>query len=177
MIFTETNLKDAYTLELEKKEDQRGFFARTYCQDEFKVMGISFTPVQANLSYNKYRHTLRGMHYQASPFEEAKLVSCIKGAIFDVIIDIRPGSPTYCEWIGVELSADNKRLLFVPEGFAHGFLTLERETEISYLMSEFYTPGTGRGIRWDDPVFHINWPGEIEVISEQDKKWPSFNQK
>lgn len=174
MKFTETKLKDAYTLELEPKEDKRGFFARTYCRKEFEEIGIDFTPVQANISYNRSKHTLRGMHYQVSPFEEAKLVFCVKGAIFDVIIDIRQGSPTVLEWIGVELNHDNKKMIFVPEGFAHGFLTLDDETEVFYLMSEFYSPGSGRGIRWNDPAFNIHWPEEIAVISEKDKNWPDY---
>lgn len=175
MNFSETKLSGAYILELEKKKDSRGFFARMYCEDEFKNRGISFTPVQANVSFNQHKNTLRGMHYQVPPFEEAKLVWCTRGAIYDVIIDIRPESPTANEWIGVELSAENKRMIYIPTGFAHGFLTLEDETEVSYLMSEFYKPGAGKGIKWDDAAFNIDWPAEVAVISEKDKKWPPYN--
>ncbi len=176
MKFAETKLKGAYILELEKLEDERGFLARTYCENEFKNSGISFSPVQTNLSFNQHKHTLRGMHHQAPPFEEAKLVQCIRGAIYDVIIDIRPESPTVNEWVGVELSDENRKMIFIPKGFAHGFLTLEDETEVSYLMSEFYKPGADRGIRWNDPAFNIDWPAEVAVISEKDKNWPLSQQ-
>lgn len=176
MIFTKTNLEDAYILELEKKDDERGYFARTYCKDEFKENGISFTPVQANISYSKHKHTLRGMHYQIAPFEEAKLVGCIRGSIYDVIIDIREGSPTMNKWLGIEISEENKKMLFVPKGFAHGFLTLEDKTEASYLMSEFYKPGFDRGIRWDDSFYNIEWPAEAKILSEKDRNWPSVKE-
>jgi len=177
MFFSKTKLRDAYVLELDRKEDERGFFARTYCENEFEERGIPFTPVQANISYNRHKHTLRGMHCQAAPYEEAKLVSCIKGAIYDVIIDLRPDSPTFNEWTGIELSAENRLMLFVPKGFAHGFLTLKENTEVSYLMSEFYKPGAGRGIRWDDSSFNIDWPAPIAVISDKDKAWPAYKVK
>lgn len=178
MIFTETKLKDVFILELEKNVDERGYFARTFCENEFSNAGIPFKPVQANISYNQHKHTLRGMHYQASPDEEAKLVNCVRGAIYDVIIDIRVGSPTFNKWLGIELSAENKKMLYIPEGFAHGFITLADDTEVNYLMSEFYKPGSGRGLRWDDPAFNIEWPAEISVISEKDKQWPPYkNQK
>ena len=173
MIFLETTLDDAYILKLEKKEDNRGFFARSYCENEFKKHGISFTPVQANISYNKYKHTLRGMHYQEPPHAEAKLIRCVRGSIYDVIIDIREGSPTMNKWFGVEISAENKKMLFIPKGFAHGFLTLEEKTEVSYLMSEFYKPGFGRGIKWDSAFYNIKWPSEATVVSEKDKNWPA----
>lgn len=172
MIFTQTKLKDAFILDIEKKEDERGFFARTYCKNEFGENGISFTPVQANISYNRLNHTLRGMHYQVSPYEEAKLVSCVNGGIYDVIIDMRPDSPTCDQWIGVELTAENHRMLYIPEGFAHGFITLKRETQVIYMMSEFYTPGSGAGLKWNDPYYNIIWPEKPEVISEKDKNWP-----
>lgn len=143
-----------------------------YCQEEFENIGISFSPVQANISYNRHKYTLRGIHYQVSPFEEAKLISCVKGVIYDVLIDIRPGSATFNQWTGVELSSANKKMIYIPEGFAHGFLTLEEETEVYYLMSEFYKPGAGRGIRWNDPFYNIKWPAEPKVISDKDKRWP-----
>lgn len=172
MIFKETKLKDAYTIDLEKKDDERGFFARTYCQNEFRSAGIPFTPVQANISFNRHKHTLRGMHYQEAPDEEAKLVYCTRGSIYDVIIDLRPDSSSYMQWVGIDLTRNNRRMLYVPEGYAHGFLTLEDETEVSYMMSEFYKPGSGQGIHWNDPAFNIDWPAEAEVISEKDKSWP-----
>lgn len=174
MIFTETKLKDAYCIGLEKLEDDRGFFARTWCHREFKEKGISFNLVQGNVSFNKKRGTLRGMHYQAAPYEEAKLVWCIRGAMYDVIIDLRPYSETFKQWISVDLTAENKKLLYIPEGFAHGFLTLMDNTEVFYLMSEFYVPGSARGVRWNDPSFQIHWPAEVIVISEKDRQYPDF---
>jgi len=174
MIFNETKLKGAFIIDLEKHQDGRGFFARAYCEKEFRDHGIEPDVVQANVSYNKYKHTLRGMHFQAEPYGEAKLVRCTRGAIYDVIIDVRKNSPTYKEWIGVELSEDNYRMLYVPEGFAHGFITLHDETVITYQVSEFYTPGAEKGIRWDDPEFGIDWPAEPVIISEKDENWPDF---
>ena len=177
MIFNETKLKDAFIIDLEKHQDDRGFFARAYCEKEFRDHGIESAVVQANVSYNKYKHTMRGMHYQTEPYGEAKLVRCTKGAIYDVIIDVRKKSPTYKEWIGVELSEDNYRMLYVPEGFAHGFITLHDETEITYQVSEFYTPGAEKGIRWDDPEFDIDWPAEPAVISGKDENWPDYKNR
>ena len=177
MRFFETELKEAYTIELEEYEDERGFFARTFCVNEFAEEGIDFNPVQQNLSNNKSIHTLRGMHYQESPHEEAKLVSCVRGSIYDVILDIREDSPTLNKWLGVELSALNRKMLFVPKGFAHGFLTLEDDTEVSYLMSDFYKPGIGKGICWNDPFYNIKWPADVKVISEKDKNWPVCNEE
>jgi len=174
MLFKKLALKDAHVLELDKLEDERGYFARSYCEHEFERAGIPFVPVQANISYSRTKGTLRGMHYQAYPHEEAKLVRCIKGSIYDVIIDLRPDSDTKDQWIGVTLSADNKKMLYVPEGFAHGFLTLEDDTEVSYLMSAFYESDAGLGICWDDPAFNIDWPVEINVTSEKDSKWPRY---
>jgi len=174
MEFIETELNEAYIIELEEHVDERGFFARTFCVNEFAEEGIDFNPVQRNLSYNKFKHTLRGMHYQESPYEEAKLVSCVRGSMYDVIIDIREDSTTLDKWIGVELTASNRKMLFVPKGFAHGFLTLEDDTEVSYLMSDFYKPGVGRGIKWDDPYFNIKWPAEVSVISDKDRNWPTY---
>jgi len=176
VIFHETALKGAFIIEIEKHEDNRGFFARGWCQKEFEEHGLVTRVVQANISYNKNRGTLRGMHHQAAPHEETKLIRCTKGALYDVIIDLRPGSATYKQWIGVELTAGNYKLLYVPENFAHGFQTLEDNTEAVYQVSQFYTPGAEQGIRWDDPTFNIKWPGEVEVISDKDANWPDFLQ-
>jgi dTDP-4-dehydrorhamnose 3,5-epimerase len=174
VIFQETKLAGAYTIELERREDERGFFARGWCQQEFERQGLVSRLVQANISFNKQRGTLRGMHYQASPFEETKLVRCTRGAICDVIIDLRPESPTYGQWLGVELTADNYRILYVPERFAHGFITLEDNTEVTYQVSQFYTPACERGIRWNDPAFGVRWPVEVQVISQKDSSWPDW---
>ncbi len=176
MVFKDTELKDAYIIELERLSDERGFFSRTYCEHEFREHGIEHHIVQANVSYNKVKGTLRGMHYQMQSYGEAKLIRCTKGAIYDVIIDIRPDSKSYKNWISVELNEQNHRMLYVPEGFAHGFITLEDSTEVSYQMSEFYKPGVGKGIRWNDPAFAINWPVAVSEISEKDKNWTDFKQ-
>ena len=174
MIFKETNLKGAYLIELDKLQDERGFFARSYCQREFEEHGLNPRVVQCNVSYNVKKGTMRGMHYQVPPYEEAKLVRCTKGAIYDVIIDLRPDSKTYMKHYGVQLDSENRSMLFVPEGFAHGFLTLEDNTEVFYQMSEFYAPDSARGFRWNDPAFDIEWPIEIKVISERDRTYPDF---
>lgn len=176
MIFTETKLKGAYIIELEKLEDERGFFARSFCQREFDEHGLNPRVVQCNVSYNKKKGTLRGMHYQIAPYQEAKLVSCIRGAIYDLIIDLRPDSETYCQWLAVELTANCSQLtaLYIPEGFAHGFQTLEDDTLVFYQMSEFYHPECARGIRWDDPMFGIKLPIEQLTISTKDKSFKSF---
>lgn len=175
MIFTETKLAGASLIDLEKREDSRGFFARAWDQKEFEEHGLNPEVVQCNLSFNKYSGTTRGMHYQAAPHEEAKLIRCTRGSIFDAIIDLRPKSPTFREWVGVELSSENRRMLYVPEGFAHGYQTLEDDTETFYQVSEWYAPESERGIRWDDPAFGIVWPetGSRE-ISEKDLNWPEF---
>lgn len=174
MLFSETQLKGAYIIEIEKLEDNRGFFARSWCQKEFEAHGLNPRIVQANVSYNKRKGTLRGMHYQKTPYEETKLVRCTKGAIYDVIIDLRPTSTTYGQWIGVELTKDNYKMLYVPENFAHGFQTLEDDSEAIYQVSQFYTPGAESGIRWDDPAFNIDWPIGVQVISDKDKSWPDY---
>jgi dTDP-4-dehydrorhamnose 3,5-epimerase len=174
MLFSETQLKGAYIIEIEKLEDNRGFFARSWCQKEFEAHGLNPHVVQANVSYNKRKGTLRGMHYQKTPYEETKLVRCTKGAIYDVIIDLRPTSTTYGQWIGVELTKDNYKMLYVPENFAHGFQTLEDDSEAIYQVSQFYTPGAESGIRWDDPAFNIDWPIGVQVISDKDKSWPDY---
>ncbi len=174
MIFTETKLKGAFLIEVQKFEDDRGFFGRTFCQKEFQKYGLNPNVSQANVSYNKKKGTLRGMHYQASPYEEVKLVRCTRGSICDVIIDMRPDSTTYKQWTYAELRADNYQMLYVPEGFAHGFQTLEDDTEVIYQVTQFYTPGSERGIRYDDPVFNIAWPLAAQVISEKDRNWPDY---
>jgi dTDP-4-dehydrorhamnose 3,5-epimerase len=229
MLFTETKLKGAFIIDLQKLEDERGFFARSWCQREFEAHGLNPQLVQCNISFSLKKGTLRGMHYQAKPFEEAKLVRCVRGSIYDVIIDIRPDSPTYCQWIAVELSSPRfhlpspisllptqglgsaadcspltahssevtahslqltahtsevtagrspltayYKMVYVPEGFAHGFLTLEDNTEVFYQMSEFFAPEYARGFRWNDPAFGIRWPLEPQVISERDRTYPDF---
>lgn len=174
MIFHETKLKDAFILDLEKRGDHRGFFARTFCADEFKKHGLNTSFVQGNMSLSTEKHTLRGMHFQVDGAEEAKLIRCTKGAILDVIIDIRKDSPSYCEHIAVELTEDNYRQLYVPEGFAHGFITLTETIEVSYLVSEFYTPGKESGIRWNDPLFNIQWPTDSPILSEKDATHPDY---
>ena len=174
MIFTETTLKGAFLIDLEKLEDSRGFFARTWCQHEFEAHGINCQLLQCNLSYNKKKGILRGMHFQSSPHEEAKLIWCIKGAIFDVIIDLRPGSPTFSQHITAVLTAENRRMIYVPRGFAHGFQTLQDDTEIFYQMSEYYAPEYAKGVRWNDPVFGIQWPDDERVISGRDQSYQDF---
>jgi len=177
MIFTPTPLDGAYLIEPERLSDERGFFARVYCEDEFREAGISFEIVQANVSMNTHKGTVRGMHYQAAPHQEAKCVRCVKGAMYDVIIDLRPESPTFTKWTGVELTEENRQTLFVPEGFAHGFQTLHDNTEVFYLMSAPYEDASGRGVRHNDPKFNINWPIEVRMISEKDNSWPTFDQE
>jgi len=169
MIFTETKLKGAYVIEVEKLEDERGFFGRSWCANEMKDRGLSTNICQANISFNKKKGTLRGMHYQVAPYREAKLVRCTRGSIYDVIIDLRKESLTFKDWIGVELTRENYKMLYVPEDFAHGFITLEDNCEINYLMTEFYVPGAGATIRWNDPSFKIKWPVKPLVMSEKDR--------
>ena len=176
MIFHETRLPGVFEIHLEPKTDERGFFARTWCQAEFEAQGLHPNLVQCSISFNNRKGTLRGMHYQAQPHAEAKLVRCTKGAIIDVAIDLRPASSTYRDWVAVILTADNRNMVYVPEGCAHGFLTLADETEVFYQMSEFYSPESARGVRWNDPAFQIVWPAAIEVISERDRTYPDFEQ-
>jgi dTDP-4-dehydrorhamnose 3,5-epimerase len=174
MKFTPTEIADVFVVELEKREDDRGFFARGFCQREFEEHGMVSQVVQANISYNKYKGTLRGMHYQVSPYEETKFLRCTKGAVYDVIIDMRPESLSYMKWFGVELTDKNYKMLYVPRNFAHGFQTLEDETEVMYLVSEFYAPQSERGVRFDDPAFNIQWPLKVAQISEKDAAWPNY---
>ena len=174
MIFSETRLKGAFIVEPERLYDERGFFARTFCAEEFVANGLNPRFVQCNISFSERRGTLRGMHYQVAPHEEAKLVRCTMGAIYDVIVDLRPASSTFRQWIGVELTSENRRMLHVPEGFAHGFLTLQDNTEVLYQMSEFYHPESARGIRWDDRSLAIDWPSEVRLVSERDRQLPNL---
>lgn len=174
MIFAETPLKDAYIIELDRIEDERGFFARSWCVTEFEEHGLNSNLVQCNVSFNKKKGTLRGMHYQAAPHEEAKLVRCTKGALYDVIIDLRPDSPTFKRCFGVELTADNRKALYIPEGFAHGFQTIQDDTEVFYQMSEFYHPESARGIQYDDPAFGIEWPLSNPNTSPKDSTYKDF---
>lgn len=174
MLFKKTSLKDSCIIELELIEDERGFFARSFCRREFEKHGLNPCIAQCNVSYNKRRGTLRGMHYQVDPHKEVKLVSCLRGSIYDVIIDMRPDSPTYCNWLAVELSAKNHKTLYVPEGFAHGFQTLEDDSVVLYQMSEFYYPECSRGISWNDPSFGVNWPVPDPMLSERDRSHPVF---
>lgn len=167
-------LAGAFLIALDRHEDMRGSFARVWCEKEFTEQGLVAQVVQANSSFNYKAGTLRGMHYQAAPHRETKLVRCTRGALFDVIVDLRPESPTYRHWTGVELTADNDRMLYVPVDFAHGFITLENNTEVNYLVSEAYAPGVERGLRWDDPAIGIDWPRPVMVISEKDAAWPDF---
>ena len=174
MKFTETKLKGAFVVEIEKLADDRGFFARSWCRKEFEAQGLTSRVVQSNVSFNRKKGTLRGLHYQIAPRQECKLIRCTRGAIYDVIIDLRAESPTYKQWVGVDLTADNYRMLFVPEDFAHGFITLTDNTEITYQVSQFYTPGAEKGIRFNDPAFNIQWPLDVLVISDKDRGWPDF---
>lgn len=174
MIFTETKLAGAFLIEPELIHDDRGFFAVLWSEAEFRANGLNPRVVQSNSSYNKLKGTLRGMHFQINPHEEAKLVRCTAGAIFDVIVDLRKDSRTFREWIGFELSAKNRHLLYVPEGFAHGYQTLADDSEISYQISESYHPESARGVRWNDPAFGIEWPEQVTVIAERDDSYPDF---
>jgi dTDP-4-dehydrorhamnose 3,5-epimerase len=170
-----TPLPGAFVVEVEPREDARGLFARTFDGEAFAEAGIPFEPVQASTSYNPRRGTLRGLHFQAAPHEEAKLVRCTRGAVFDAIVDLRAGSEACCSWFGLELSADNRLALYVPKGFAHGFQSLEDDSEVLYMMDAPYAPDAARGVRWDDPAFGIEWPAAEELlISERDAAYPDF---
>ena len=174
MIFTPLKLPGAFLIDLERQDDERGFFARTWSRSEFEEHGLNPRIEQCSVSFNRRRVTLRGMHYQAAPYEEAKIVRCTTGAIYDVIIDLRSSSPTFARWEAAELSAHTHRMLYVPEGFAHGFLTLEDDTEVFYQISEVYSPDHSRGVRWDDPAFGIAWPADDRTIVERDRHYPDF---
>ena len=173
MRFRPTKLEGAYVLELERSEDERGFFARTWCRDELAAHGLTTDVAQCSVSRNALAGTLRGLHFQTAPHEEVKLVRCTRGVIFDVIVDLRPGSRSHGDWYGLELDAERGNALYIPKGFAHGFQTLADDSEVFYMMSDPYVPEAARGVRWDDPAFGIDWPAaESRVISERDLAWP-----
>lgn len=172
MRFSEIGLKGTWVIDPEPHEDERGRFMRAWCAREFAEHGLDFLPVQANMGYSARKGTIRGMHFQETPAIEAKLMRCTRGAIFDVVIDLRPKSPSFSEWRGIELTAQNGRMLYVPERCAHGYQTLEESTEIYYMTSALYAPGAVRGVRFDDPAFSIQWPLVPTVVSEQDCNWP-----
>jgi dTDP-4-dehydrorhamnose 3,5-epimerase len=174
MIFSETKLKGAFLIEPERKEDHRGFFARTWCQKKFEEHGLNSKLAQCSISFNKKKGTLRGMHFQVAPFEETKLVRCTKGGIFDVIIDLRSNSETFKKHFSVILNEENRLMLYIPEGFAHGFQTLADNTEIFYQMSQFFSPEHSGGVRWNDPVFGIQWPADERIILDRDSNYPDF---
>jgi len=171
MLFTETKLRGAWILDLERREDERGFFARAFCQREFKENGLKPVIAQANVAFNRYKGTLRGMHFQFPPAAETKLVRCTRGAILDVIVDLRPESATYLQHVEVELNENNNRGLYVPERFAHGYQCLADRTETSYQVGEFYTPGAEGGLRYDDPLLNLKWPLPVSVVSDKDRHW------
>jgi len=173
--FVPTSLAGAYVIEQERHMDERGFFARTWCADEFARHGLEPKLAQSNVSFNRCRGTLRGLHYQTPPFAEVKLVRCTRGALFDVAVDLRPDSPTFRRWVGSELTEDNGRALYVPRGFAHGFLTLVDATELAYQMSTPYAPEAQRGIRWDDPFVGVAWPEGVQVIAPRDRDYPDVD--
>jgi len=177
MIFLETPLRGAYVIEIEKREDGRGFFARSWCKEEFAAKGLDTRLVQCNVSFNKKKGTLRGLHYQLPPHAETKLVRCTKGALYDVIVDLRADSPTFLTWFGVELTAENYRMLYIPQRLAHGFQTLKDGTEIFYQMSEFYAPEAARGLRWDDPRLGIVWPMADRTISKKDTEYANLDER
>lgn len=174
MYFQETQLQGAFIVDLERREDTRGFFARSWCADEFAVCGLESRLVQCNISFNQRRGTLRGMHFQIAPHSETKIARCTMGAIYDVIIDLRPASPTYTQHFGIELNAQNRRMLYIPEGFAHGFQTLTDDTEVFYQMSEFFHPESAGGVRWNDPAFAIDWPLPDPIMADKDRAYPDF---
>lgn len=174
MKFHQTNLKDAMLIDLERRGDDRGFFARTFCVDEFAAQGLPTEFVQQNTSYSANKGTLRGMHFQTAPHGEDKLIRCLRGAIVDIIIDLRPDSPTYKKWEAFELDDVNKRQLLVPKGFGHGFQTVSDHVEVTYLVSAKYTPSAEGGVRWNDPAFGITWPLEPTDMSDKDRNWPDF---
>ena len=177
MIFQATKIRGAHVIDLERRTDSRGYFARAWCQKEFEAHGLTARMAQVNVSSNMQQGTLRGMHYQLPPYREAKVISCTRGAIYYVAIDLRADSPTYMQWVAVELTAENRRMLFLSEGCAHGFQTLRDDTEILYFMSEFYCPGHSRGVRYDDPAFGISWPLPITSVSDADRAWPDYKKK
>lgn len=177
MIFKDTPISDAYIIEPEKISDHRGFFARIWCQDKLRKMGLKSELAQSNVGFSYQKGTLRGLHFQESPHAEVKIVRCSRGAIFDVIVDLRPESPSYKHWFGVELSDENCKMIYVPEGVAQGYITLADNTEIYYHTTEFYHPESASGVRFDDSEFGIVWPIEIAAISQQDREWPDYSSR
>lgn len=175
MLFTQTPLQGAYVIEINKIGDDRGFFGRSWCRKEMQQAGLDTDMAQINTSLSRQRGTLRGLHFQLAPFQENKMIRCTRGAVFDVIVDLRPESPTFRQWFGIELTADNHKALYSPKGFAQGFITLQDDTEITYFASEFYAPGKDRGVRYNDPQFGIQWPLPPVVISDKDQNWPDFS--
>jgi dTDP-4-dehydrorhamnose 3,5-epimerase len=174
MLFTETRLKGAWLLDLELRQDSRGFFARTFCRNEFAAHGVDFAGAQANIALSYRKGTIRGLHYQAAPAAETKLIRCTAGAIFDVIVDLRPESPTYLQYTGAELTAQNRRSLLAPAGFAHGYQTLTDDAEVSYLVDQFYAPACERGVRFNDAALGIAWPLPVSEVSAKDLAWPNL---
>jgi dTDP-4-dehydrorhamnose 3,5-epimerase len=174
MIFHETGLDGAFVIEIEKWKDDRGFFSRLWCRKEYEDNGLNSSVAQINVGYSIKKGTLRGLHYQVAPHEEVKIIRCTKGAIYDVIVDLRPSSPTYMQWISKEISEDDRLMIYVPEGFAQGYITLTDNTEIYYQASQFFAPESARGIRYDDPAFGIRWPATVTVISDADRRWPNW---
>jgi dTDP-4-dehydrorhamnose 3,5-epimerase len=174
MTFNETKLTGVFEISFEPMHDERGFFARSWCQHEFEQHGLNSAIAQCNVSFNEKKGTLRGVHFQAEPHPEEKIVRCTQGAIYDVVVDLRAGSPTFKKWIGVYLTAANRRMIYVPKGCGHGLLTLEDQTEVHYQMSEFYHAELSRGVRWNDPALQIDWPDEPTVMSERDRSYPDF---
>ena len=174
MVFTETKLPGVFILDLELKQDERGFFARAWCQEEFEAHGLNTKLVQMNVGFSTRQGTLRGLHFQRDPWAEAKLVRCTMGAIFDVVVDLRPGSPTSRQWFGIELSQANRRMLYSPEGFAHGYQALTDNAEMYYLTTQFFAPDYATGVRYDDPAFGIVWPTNVTVISPKDRSWADY---
>ena len=175
MIFRETRLKGAFVIEIQCLEDERGFFGRLFCRREFIERGLNPDVAQSSISFNRKAGTLRGMHYQEEPYAENKVVRCTRGGLYDVILDLRPDSQTCGQWAAVELTGENRRMLYIPKGFAHGFQTLTDDTEVVYQMSEFYHPECARGVRWNDPAFGIQWPApDRTILSEKDRDWPDY---
>jgi dTDP-4-dehydrorhamnose 3,5-epimerase len=172
MKFKETKLKGLYTIETKPRIDERGYLMRTFCEEELKKYGLQFTIVQVNQTLTKKKGTIRGMHFQTPPKAEDKIVQCLHGAIYDVVIDLRTDSPTYGKWVAEELNEDNKKMFFIPKGFAHGFQALTNNCEVQYFMSEFYSPEHSSGVRWNDPLFNIKWPIKNLSLSEKDRNWP-----
>ncbi len=175
MVFNHLNLPGVYEIRIEPKSDERGFFARSWCEEEFENHGLTARIAQCSISFNVSKRTLRGMHYQAPPYSEIKIVRCTRGSIYDVVVDLRPTSPTFKQWVAVSLFAEERNMLYVPDGCGHGFLTLEDSTEVFYQISEFHHSESARGVRWNDPAFQIVWPGQPEIMSERDRTYPDFD--